>query len=84
MPQEELAALSGLTRASIANIESVKQRVLLHQLLQFAWALRVEVADLVPRAEELPKVVEPGSEEKKAYIDGLKKLAQPSRRRRQT
>jgi transcriptional regulator with XRE-family HTH domain len=52
LPQQELATLSGLTRASIANIESGRQRVLLHQILQFAEALRVDLDALVPRISE--------------------------------
>ena len=53
MAQHELALLSGLTRASIANIESGRQRVLLHQILQFAGALQVEISDLVPTTSEV-------------------------------
>jgi transcriptional regulator with XRE-family HTH domain len=52
VPQQELATLSGLTRGSIANIESGRQRVLLHQLLHFAEALGVEVSDLVPKISQ--------------------------------
>lgn len=48
VPQEELATLSGLTRASIANIESGRQRVLLHQVVQFAETLGVDLATIVP------------------------------------
>ena len=55
VPQEELAALSGLTRSSIANIESGRQRVLLHQLLRFAEALNVEIDALVPHVPDLTK-----------------------------
>lgn len=53
MAQHELALLSGLTRASIANIESGRQRVLLHQILQFSGALQVEISDLVPTKSEV-------------------------------
>jgi transcriptional regulator with XRE-family HTH domain len=35
------------TRASVANIESGKQRVLAHTLVQLAAALEAEVADLL-------------------------------------
>jgi transcriptional regulator with XRE-family HTH domain len=55
--QEELATLSGLTRSSIANIESGKQRVLLHQLLRFAQTLRVNLAELVPATLEVPEIL---------------------------
>jgi transcriptional regulator with XRE-family HTH domain len=50
LPQQELAIMSGLTRASIANIEGGRQRVLLHQLLKFAQALRVDLSALIPEA----------------------------------
>jgi transcriptional regulator with XRE-family HTH domain len=53
VPQQELAELSGLTRASIANVESGRQRVLLHQVLRFAQALRVDLNTLVPQASVL-------------------------------
>jgi transcriptional regulator with XRE-family HTH domain len=39
------------TRASIANIENGKQRVLAHTLSQLARSLGVEVAELVPGSE---------------------------------
>jgi transcriptional regulator with XRE-family HTH domain len=51
--QQELGELSGLTRASIANVESGRQRVLLHQVLRFAQALRVDLDTLVPQASAL-------------------------------
>lgn len=37
-----------MTRASIANIEAGKQRVLAHTLVQLADALEVELSDLLP------------------------------------
>ena len=42
------------TRASIANIEAGKQRVLAHTLLQLADALGVTVHDLLPTPKESP------------------------------
>lgn len=53
IPQQELATLSGLTRASVANIESGRQRVLLHQAVQFAEALKVDLAEIVPGNSEI-------------------------------
>ena len=82
VPQEELAVLSGLTRASIANIESGRQRVLLHQLLQFAQALEVTVADLVPKVAELSK---PDNADKREsmeqYLQRLREMTISSKRR---
>jgi transcriptional regulator with XRE-family HTH domain len=53
--QQALAEMSALTRASIANIESGRQRVLLHQVLRFAQALKVDLNILVPQALYLPE-----------------------------
>lgn len=39
-----------MTRASIANIENAKQRVLVHTLQDIARVLRVGLDDLMPRA----------------------------------
>lgn len=39
--QEEMAVRVGLVRTSIANIEAGRQRILLHQLYDFAAALKV-------------------------------------------
>ena len=41
LSQEELGTLVGLGRTSICNIETGRQRILLHQLAHFAKALRV-------------------------------------------
>jgi transcriptional regulator with XRE-family HTH domain len=50
LKQVEVAALIGLTRASLANIEKGRQKVMLHQIYRIAEALRVEsILDLVPR-----------------------------------
>jgi transcriptional regulator with XRE-family HTH domain len=38
-----------VTRASIANIESGKQRILAHTMLQLAETLDVEIAELFPK-----------------------------------
>lgn len=40
-----------VTRASIANIEAGKQRILTHTLVQLAVALDVEVSTLLPTAK---------------------------------
>jgi transcriptional regulator with XRE-family HTH domain len=42
LKQVEVAALIGLTRASLANIEKGRQKVMLHQIYRIAEALRVE------------------------------------------
>jgi transcriptional regulator with XRE-family HTH domain len=68
------------TRASIANIESGKQRVLAHTLPQLARALGVDLADLVPTSEgrKAPSTIDVERElKKKLNLAGptLKKLS---------
>lgn len=46
--QQDLCGQVGLTRASIANIETGRQRVLLHQMLLFAEVFCVDPSDLIP------------------------------------
>lgn len=54
--QEELARRVDLSRTSITNIEKGRQRILLHQLVDFADALKVPASELMPKTE-------PGGEE---------------------
>jgi transcriptional regulator with XRE-family HTH domain len=76
VPQQELATLSGLNRSSIANIESGKQRVLLHQVLQFAEALHVTVGELVPSPTDLPQILTTETRiERDAYLKKLRGMA---------
>ena len=50
LKQVEVAAQIGLTRASLANIEKGRQKVMLHQIYRIAEALRIEsIVDLIPR-----------------------------------
>ena len=51
MTQAELSVRIGLSRASVANIESGRQAVLLHQFLALASALSTPPSDLLPTAE---------------------------------
>jgi transcriptional regulator with XRE-family HTH domain len=48
--QAEIGKASGLSRASIANIETGRQRIPLHHLYALARALRVDVYALLPVA----------------------------------
>lgn len=64
--QERLAALVGLSRTSITNIERGRQKLLLHTLADIAGALGMEPHDLLPKRavpseleRKLPKDVSP-------------------------
>ncbi len=50
LSQESLAASCRMSRSALANIESGQQRLAVHQLLQFARALRVDPVALLPTA----------------------------------
>src|ERR1700740_1384654 len=53
--QEALAARLGMSRASVANIEVGRQKVLLHHLYAFAEILDLAPTDLLPPAKQLLK-----------------------------
>ena len=62
LSQADVAERIGLTRASIANIEAGRQRVLVHHLYMIANALDcTSILDLVPskieEKDDLPKLV---------------------------
>ena len=49
LTQNELASKIGISRGALANVEAGRQRVLLHQLLEFADALGLRsFAELMP------------------------------------
>ena len=50
LSQDELAIRVGMSRPALANIESGRQRVALHNLPAFATVLGVEPDDLLPEA----------------------------------
>jgi transcriptional regulator with XRE-family HTH domain len=76
--QEELGYFAGLTRASIANIEKGRQRVLVHQLYEFAESLHVPLVELLPTPGELAKLgLRPEAEA--AYLEKVKKYVPPVR-----
>ena len=59
MTQGELARLVGMTRTSISNIESGRQKLQIHTLYDVARALEISPATLLPtRADPEPKAVE--------------------------
>jgi transcriptional regulator with XRE-family HTH domain len=48
LKQEALAATLGISRGALANIETGRQGILVHQLLKFAAALQLTPSDLLP------------------------------------
>ena len=61
LSQESLGAAlhPRVTRASIANIEAGKQRILTHTLVQLAEALNTEITQLIPKKESVLKALAP-------------------------
>jgi transcriptional regulator with XRE-family HTH domain len=51
--QEELARRMAMSRAALANIETGRQNVLVHQLYGFAAALGLRIEDLLPQADNV-------------------------------
>lgn len=51
--QEELARRMAMSRAALANIETGRQNVLVHQLYGFATALGLRIEDLLPQADNV-------------------------------
>lgn len=52
LTQEHLSKQLGISRASLANVETGRQRVLVHQLYRLAEKLDVNVTTLLPDPEE--------------------------------
>src|ERR1700733_1613969 len=77
LKQAEVAEQIGLTRASLANIESGRQKIMLHQIYKPATALKLDsVIDLIPPSFSFEEAIGPlklvGSEvndQQKAQIE---------------
>ena len=52
LTQQQLANQLGISRASLANVETGRQRILVHQLYELADQLSVNVSDLLPGSTE--------------------------------
>ena len=52
LTQQQLAKQLGISRASLANVETGRQRVLVHQLYELAEQLNVNVQELLPESSE--------------------------------
>ena len=56
LTQREVADQLGLARASVANLENGRQRIMVHQLFALVHALKLKsILDLVPEAWVLPE-----------------------------
>ena len=58
MKQEALAKQLAISRGSLANIETGRQGILVHQLYRIADALELAPTDLLPPAENLSSLYE--------------------------
>jgi transcriptional regulator with XRE-family HTH domain len=58
LAQAKLAARLGMSRATLANIETGRQRVLVHHLYAFAKALDMKPGDLLPQMITARSVIE--------------------------
>lgn len=73
LTQEQLAQSVSMTRTSISNIEKGRQNLLVHKLIEFADALRILPADLLPpvpddRSDSVEELVSHESEDAKEFV----------------
>jgi transcriptional regulator with XRE-family HTH domain len=67
MTQEVLSKKLGISRGALANIETGRQNILVHQLYNYAFMLGLNVSDLLPiarrdvRSTEIEKVPVPSN-----------------------
>ena len=52
LTQQQLAKQLGISRASLANVETGRQRVLIHQLYELADQLSINIQELLPNPSE--------------------------------
>jgi len=80
LTQQELAQSIGISRGALANIETGRQNVLLHQLYRFSTALDMDVRDLLPPppsmasptpSRELPMPKKGLTAEQKSLVAGV-------------
>jgi transcriptional regulator with XRE-family HTH domain len=58
LKQETLAAKLGISRGALANVETGRQNVLVHQLYKFAASLELSPFDLLPQPPPAPVSVD--------------------------
>jgi transcriptional regulator with XRE-family HTH domain len=79
LTQGEVAEKIGLSRASLANLENGRQRIMVHQLFALVNALKLEsILDLVPAtwepAEPLPEIKVAGASLTPEQQSGVERL----------
>lgn len=74
--QDEVAALTGLGRTTISNVEYGRQRVPLHVLYLICAALNLEVARVLPPVNKVVR----GGEEPRVAVEGVDVLLAPKAR----
>lgn len=77
LTQAELADRTGgrLSRSAIANIESGRQRVALHHLIDIAEALGIDAQELMPSMQDVPPLPTTAANE---FLQKLTKRSGPS------
>jgi transcriptional regulator with XRE-family HTH domain len=56
LTQQRLAKALGISRGSLANVETGRQNILVHQLYMYAAELRLDPRDLLPDRRDTPSV----------------------------
>lgn len=77
LSQAQFAALAGLSRTSITNIECGRQAIQLHQVFSFASILHIEIHHLLPKEATLrtvSSVAQNKSGERTRYLEQAKRL----------
>jgi transcriptional regulator with XRE-family HTH domain len=59
LKQETLAGMLGISRGALANVETGRQNVLVHQLYRYAHALQLTATDLLPQPSTSNSKAEP-------------------------
>lgn len=74
--QQEIAAKLGISRASLANIENGRQRLLVHQLYGLASALELEILKLLPQQDKaaIPSDVSLPNDVNPKHLTDIKKI----------
>jgi len=87
--QDELASQLGISRATLANMETGRQRILVHQLYAIAQALKIGLNDLLPPPQDVAAMAnwtsltfegDLNAEQKKQVANLIGPMGTPTRR----